>query len=83
MKLFLICLEIRNGENEYISYHVTRAKTLKSAERKAEKYARGFFGERHTVAEDGGYYAPDYSEFIHVDGVEEVTTEQVIARLMI
>jgi len=83
--IFLVTFEIRNGESEYISHRVTKATTLKGAERKARRYISDFWGDA-TVQDkenENRFWLEDWSECISIDGIEEVTVDQLIQRLSI
>lgn len=56
-RFFLATLEIKDGEHEYLVWHLVRAPTLKEFHRKVRRYLREFFlgFDTYRVIEMDGY----------------------------
>jgi hypothetical protein len=81
MKLFEIVLEERIGEKEWTHNLLVQAKTLKSAEKKAHKYARRYWSswednEPVHKNEDGAYEFNGGEIVVSVEDVSETTKER-------
>lgn len=46
MQLFRFTVEVKDGEHEYSHFHLLRARTEASANKRAQKYAQTFLGSR-------------------------------------
>ena len=82
MKLFEILLEESIVGKEFTHHLLVKAKTLESAQKKAEKYAKKFWGswEDQPVRknEDGWYEFEGGSILVQVVDVRETTKEQFL-----
>lgn len=85
-RTFLVAYEFDSGGYGVPFYHTIRARDMKSAVRKAERYLDGFYGpKRESDWERQGntwsYHLGAVT--VKLGGVEELTPEQVVRRLLI
>lgn len=89
-KLYFFHLEIRDGDSEYLSPHIVKAKNSEEATKKAEKYGQEFYqccklGGFVTDKNPDGDHSDNCGDYriVRTDGVGEMTVEQIIQRLTI
>jgi len=77
MKLFKFRIEVRDGEHEYWTYQLVKARTQAVAERKAKRYAKTFLGTKMEWTDDRTLEPVDAEEYriIRFVNVEETTLE--------
>jgi hypothetical protein len=81
--LFLVIIEITNGENEYIIYRVARAISWEEARNQARIYLSDFWGSYTKPDADNPdrFWTIDDGQSIALNGIEQITPDQLIQRL--
>jgi len=78
MKEFLCKLEFISGEHGVPFYHIVKARTIKSAENKIDKWLRQFYGDEFDEKDGSTYYYLGSQVAVELDGIDLLDKDNFI-----